>query len=57
MNQVGANVHNAATYNRNIVKKLTKKPVLGTSAEPGLVHPSFIFSLYNENLKPGLGSE
>ncbi|QCE04952.1 histidine kinase 2/3/4 [Vigna unguiculata] len=57
LDQVGANVHNAATYNRNVVKRLTQKPVLGTPARPGLVLPALIFSLYNENLKPGLGSE
>ncbi|TKY68681.1 glucan endo-1,3-beta-glucosidase A6 [Spatholobus suberectus] len=57
LDQAGANVHNAATYNRNIVKRLSRKPVLGTPARPGLVLPAFVFSLFNENLKPGLGSE
>ncbi|KAK7304546.1 hypothetical protein VNO77_42427 [Canavalia gladiata] len=57
LDQVGANIHNAATYNRNFVKKVTKKPPIGTPARPGSVLPSFIFSLFNENLKPGLGSE
>ncbi|GAV70775.1 Glyco_hydro_17 domain-containing protein/X8 domain-containing protein [Cephalotus follicularis] len=55
--QIGANIFNAATYNRNIVKKLTTKPTIGTPARPGWVLPSFIFSLYNENKKPGPGTE
>ncbi|XP_044491697.1 probable glucan endo-1,3-beta-glucosidase A6 [Mangifera indica] len=55
--QIGANIYNAATYNRNIVKKLTATPPIGTPARPGWVIPSFIFSLYNENQKPGPGTE
>ncbi|XP_012574030.1 probable glucan endo-1,3-beta-glucosidase A6 [Cicer arietinum] len=57
LDQIGANIYNAATYNRNFVKKVTKKPSVGTPARPGSIIPSFIFSLYNENLKPGLGTE
>lgn len=57
LDQIGANVHNAATYNRNFVKKVTKKPFVGTPARPGSVLPSFIFALFNENLKPGFGTE
>ncbi|KAL5062937.1 hypothetical protein RYX36_024674 [Vicia faba] len=57
LDQIGANIHNAATYNRNFVKKVTKKPHIGTPARPGSVLPSFIFALFNENLKPGLGTE
>ncbi|KAL1339240.1 hypothetical protein AAHE18_U020800 [Arachis hypogaea] len=57
LDQIGANIHNAATYNRNFVKKVTKKPMVGTPARPGWSLPSFIFALYNENLKPGLGTE
>nr|XP_023912880.1 probable glucan endo-1,3-beta-glucosidase A6 [Quercus suber]POF09937.1 putative glucan endo-1,3-beta-glucosidase a6 [Quercus suber] len=53
--QIGCNIYNAATYNRNIVKKLTSES--GTPARPGKVLPSFIFSLYNENQKPGPGTE
>lgn len=53
--QIGANIYNAATYNRNVVKKLTSK--VGTPARPGWVIPSFVFSLYNENQKPGPGTE
>lgn len=57
VDQIGCNIHNAATYNRNIVKKLTAKPAIGTPARPGSILPSFIFALYNENLKPGPGTE
>ncbi|KAJ1427912.1 X8 domain [Sesbania bispinosa] len=57
LDQIGANIHNAATYNRNFVKKVTEKPPVGTPARPGSVLPSFIFALFNENLKPGLGTE
>ncbi|XP_057457379.1 probable glucan endo-1,3-beta-glucosidase A6 [Lotus japonicus] len=57
LDQIGANVHNAGTYNRNFVKKVTRKPPVGTPARPGSVLPSFIFALFNENLKPGLGTE
>ncbi|GLT64852.1 hypothetical protein SLA2020_373190 [Shorea laevis] len=55
--QIGCNIYNAATYNRNIVKKLTAKPPIGTPARPGSILPSFIFALYNENQKPGAGTE
>ncbi|KAI9087720.1 hypothetical protein K1719_030352 [Acacia pycnantha] len=49
----GANIFNAATYNRNLIKKITAKPPLGTPARPGVVIPTFIFALYDENLKSG----
>ncbi|KAK4268225.1 hypothetical protein QN277_024911 [Acacia crassicarpa] len=57
IDQIGANIHNAATYNRNFVKKVTTKPPVGTPARPGSILPSFIFALYNENQKPGVGTE
>ncbi|MBA0733055.1 hypothetical protein Gogos_017103, partial [Gossypium gossypioides] len=57
IDQIGANIYNAATYNRNVVKKLTAKPPIGTPARPGWVIPSLIFALYNENQKPGPGTE
>ncbi|PRQ25427.1 putative glucan endo-1,3-beta-D-glucosidase [Rosa chinensis] len=55
--QIGANIHNAAIYNRNVIKKFTAKPPVGTPARPGVVLPSFIFALYNENTKPGPSTE
>ncbi|KAK6940483.1 X8 domain [Dillenia turbinata] len=57
IDQIGANIYNAATYNRNLVKRLTTKPAIGTPARPGLALPAFIFALYNENLKGGPGTE
>lgn len=58
VDQIGANVYNAATYNRNIVKKFTAKPPLcGTPARPGEVIPINILALYNENRKPGPSTE
>ncbi|GMH30958.1 hypothetical protein Nepgr_032801 [Nepenthes gracilis] len=57
IDQIGANVYNAATYNRNLVKKLTAKPTRGTPARPAAVLQAFIFALYNENQKPGPGTE
>ncbi|KAL8143879.1 hypothetical protein V2J09_016911 [Rumex salicifolius] len=55
--QIGGNPHNAAIYNRNLVKRLTTNPPIGTPARPGESLPTFIFSLYNENQKPGQGTE
>ncbi|KAK6926610.1 Glycoside hydrolase family 17 [Dillenia turbinata] len=57
IDQIGANVYNAATYNRNLVKKLHAKPPVGTPAQPGMIFPTFIFALYNENQKGGPGTE
>ncbi|CAA3016051.1 probable glucan endo-1,3-beta-glucosidase A6 [Olea europaea subsp. europaea] len=57
IDQIGANIYNAATYNRNVVKKFMAKPPIGTPARPGVVIPTMIFALYNENQKPGPGTE
>lgn len=57
LDQIGANVFNAATYNRNFVNRVMKKPAVGTPARPGWVLPSFLFALFNENQKPGPGTE
>ncbi|GAA0140791.1 glucosidase [Lithospermum erythrorhizon] len=57
IDQIGANIYNSASYNRNVIKKITAKPPLGTPARPGVNVPSFIFALYNENQKPGAGTE
>jgi exo-beta-1,3-glucanase (GH17 family) len=53
--QIGGNVHNAAIYNRNLVMRMAKNP--GTPVRPGAKMPVFVFSLYNEDLKPGPGTE
>ncbi|KAK6914349.1 Glycoside hydrolase family 17, partial [Dillenia turbinata] len=57
IDQHGANVYNAATYNRNLVKKMTAEPPSGTPSRPGAAIPTFIFSLYDENQKRGPGTE
>ncbi|KAM7496258.1 hypothetical protein LguiA_020672 [Lonicera macranthoides] len=57
IDQIGANIYNAATYNRNVIKKLSTKRPLGTPARPGVVLRAFIFALYNENQKTGPGTE
>ncbi|CAL5000996.1 unnamed protein product [Urochloa decumbens] len=53
--EAGANVRNAATYNRNLAARMSRNP--GTPARPGAKMPVFLFSLYNEDQKPGPGTE
>ncbi|KAL5222780.1 hypothetical protein ABZP36_027493 [Zizania latifolia] len=55
IDELGANVNNAATYNRNLAARMAKHP--GTPARPGAKMPVFLFSLYNENQKPGPDTE
>ncbi|PHT33017.1 putative glucan endo-1,3-beta-glucosidase A6 [Capsicum baccatum] len=55
--EIGANIYNAATYNRNLVRRITSQMPNGTPARPELEILTFIFSLYNENLKEGSGTE
>lgn len=57
IDQIGANIYNAAIYNRNVIKRFTEKPPRGTPLKPFVVLPSFIFALYNENQKTGAGTE
>ncbi|KFK39673.1 a6 anther-specific protein [Arabis alpina] len=57
IDETGANVLNAATYNRNLIRKMTANPPLGTPARRGSPIPTFLFSLFNENQKPGSGTE
>ncbi|XP_061351581.1 probable glucan endo-1,3-beta-glucosidase A6 [Gastrolobium bilobum] len=53
----GANIYNAATYNRNLIQRMTTKPPIGTPARPGVAITTFIFSLFDENQKTGPGTE
>lgn len=53
----GANIFNAATYNRNLIQRMTTEPPIGTPARPGVAIPIFLFSLFDENQKPGPGTE
>ncbi|GFQ03134.1 probable glucan endo-1 3-beta-glucosidase a6, partial [Phtheirospermum japonicum] len=57
IDQPGANAYNAATYVRNLVTKMTAYPPIGTPARPGVEIPTFVFSLFDENQKPGPGTE
>ncbi|XP_039054904.1 probable glucan endo-1,3-beta-glucosidase A6 [Hibiscus syriacus] len=57
IDQIGANIYNAATYNRNLIRKMTLNPLPGTPKSPGVVIPTFISSLYDENHKIGPGTE
>ncbi|KEH30957.1 probable glucan endo-1,3-beta-glucosidase A6 [Medicago truncatula] len=55
--ETGANIYNAATYNRNLIQRMTAKPPIGTPARPGVPITTFLFSLFDENQKPGPGTE
>ncbi|KAJ0972401.1 hypothetical protein J5N97_020360 [Dioscorea zingiberensis] len=44
LDQIGANIFNAATYNRNLVRRLSQKPPIGTPSRPGMVIPAMIFA-------------
>lgn len=54
-NEAGATVQNARTYNFNLRKRLFKKK--GTPLRPKIMVKAYVFALFNENLKPGPGSE
>lgn len=53
--EVGATIENAAAYNGNLVKHL--KTMVGTPLMPGKSVDTYIFALYDEDLKPGPTSE
>lgn len=55
--QPGANVANAVKYNRGLVARFSASPPVGTPRRPGAIIPAFIFSLFNENQKPGAVTE
>nr|XP_043609491.1 probable glucan endo-1,3-beta-glucosidase A6 [Erigeron canadensis] len=56
-NEIGANRENAAEYNNNVVRKMSAVPATGTPARPGVVIPTFIFSMFDENQKYGPSTE
>ncbi|KAE8670282.1 AMP-dependent synthetase and ligase family protein isoform 1 [Hibiscus syriacus] len=51
--QIGANIYNAATYDRNLIQKNDIKTAIGTPKSPAVIVPTFIFSLYDESQKTG----
>lgn len=55
--QPGANVANAVKYNHGLVARFSASPPVGTPRRPGAFIPAFIFSLFNENQKPGAITE
>lgn len=53
--EAGATIENARAYNKNLIAHL--KSGSGTPLMPGKVIDTYLFALYDENLKPGKGSE
>ncbi|KAG6543786.1 hypothetical protein Mapa_014817 [Marchantia paleacea] len=53
--EVGANIANAQMYNSGLIKHIDSG--VGTPARPNVTVETYIFALYNENLKPGPLSE
>ncbi|KAF5178653.1 glucan endo-1,3-beta-glucosidase [Thalictrum thalictroides] len=49
--QTGVDVESAAQYNANLIKHVTSG--LGTPLMPNRTFETYIFALFNENLKPG----
>lgn len=54
-NEVGPSVENARAYNGNLINHL--RSMVGTPLMPGKSVDTYIFALYDENLKPGPSSE
>ncbi|XP_074264057.1 glucan endo-1,3-beta-glucosidase 7-like [Silene latifolia] len=54
-NEVGPSLENAKAYNGNLVKHL--KSMVGTPLMPGKSVDTYLFALYDEDLKPGPTSE
>jgi len=57
LSQLGANIFNAAHYNRRVIKRMLAYPPVGTPRRPKHFIPTYIFLLFNENQKPGPGTE
>ncbi|KAF5736332.1 glucan endo-1 3-beta-glucosidase 14-like isoform X1 [Tripterygium wilfordii] len=54
-NEVGATVQNAAAYNRNILRRQLANE--GTPLRPTMRLETYLFALFNEDMKPGPTSE
>lgn len=54
-NEVGPSLENAKAYNGNLIAHL--RSMVGTPLMPGKSVDTYIFALYDEDLKPGPASE
>ncbi|OVA04509.1 Glycoside hydrolase [Macleaya cordata] len=54
-NEVGPSIENAKAYNGNLIAHL--RSMVGTPLMPGKSVDTYLFALYDEDLKPGAGSE
>ncbi|XP_022726921.1 glucan endo-1,3-beta-glucosidase 7-like [Durio zibethinus] len=54
-NEVGPSIENAKAYNGNLIAHL--RSMVGTPLMPGKSVDTYLFALYDEDLKPGPGSE
>ncbi|KAK9165554.1 hypothetical protein Scep_000745 [Stephania cephalantha] len=54
-NEVGPSIENARAYNGNLIAHL--RSMVGTPLMPGKSVDTYLFALYDEDLKPGPGSE
>ncbi|KAF3446306.1 hypothetical protein FNV43_RR11485 [Rhamnella rubrinervis] len=54
-NEVGPSLENAKAYNGNLIAHL--RSMVGTPLMPGKSVDTYLFALYDEDLKPGAGSE
>ncbi|KAL3505294.1 hypothetical protein ACH5RR_035135 [Cinchona calisaya] len=54
-NEIGPSVDNAKAYNGNLIAHL--RSMVGTPLMPGKSVDTYLFALYDEDLKPGPGSE
>lgn len=54
-NEVGPSVENAKAYNGNLIAHL--RSMVGTPLMPGKSVDTYLFALYDEDMKPGTASE
>ncbi|RXH86430.1 hypothetical protein DVH24_017483 [Malus domestica] len=54
-NEIGATLQNAATYNRNLLRRQLQNE--GTPLRPKMRLEVYVFALFNEDMKPGPTSE
>ncbi|KAK1275714.1 Glucan endo-1,3-beta-glucosidase 12 [Acorus gramineus] len=52
-----ASLHNAAIFNQRLVEHVTRKPIKGTPLRPGVPVLTFIFALFDEDMKGGAPTE